>query len=154
VFGRRLADARNVRGWTQQDLSEAMSRLGSPIDRTTIAKLEKGQRKARVDELMALAAAMDVSPVHLLLPLRIDSSVKLAPALTVEADVALTWARGDRPLNLRNEGTYVAMAPTVPWAVWTPGDLSSIQYGGQEGWQARQMAREVERQAEKKERGE
>jgi transcriptional regulator with XRE-family HTH domain len=153
VFAARLREARNARGWTQQELANAMEALGAPMDRTTIAKLEKGQRQARVEELVALAAALDVSPLYLILPLRIDTTVRLTPKLTVEAIEALKWARGEGPLDPANERTYRFQAPTAPWVTWTPGEPGEVTFGGLEGWQARGIARELERQDRERDRG-
>jgi transcriptional regulator with XRE-family HTH domain len=99
VFSSRLREARDARRWTQQELSARLAELGAPMDRTTIAKLEKGQRQARVEELVAIAVALDVSPLYLILPLRLDAKVKLAPKLVVEAIEALNWASGKGPLD-------------------------------------------------------
>lgn len=145
VFRQRLQEARAARRWTQQQLSEAMAELGSPMDRVTIAKLERGRRQARVEELVALAAALDVSPLYLILPVRLDAKVKLAPKLTLEAIDALRWASGQGPLDRANERTYRFQAPTVPWVTWTPGQPGEVTFGGQTGAEARQLAREVER---------
>lgn len=148
VFAQRLREARDARRWTQQDLSDALAKLGAPMDRTTIAKLEKGQRQGRVEELVALAAALDVSPLYLFLPLRLDATVKLAPKLTLEAIEALRWAQGEGPLDRANERTYRFQAPTVRWVVWDPGSPDEIEAGDFGGGltkvEARQLAREAE----------
>lgn len=143
VFAARLREAREARRWTQQQLAGAMNALGAPMDRTTIAKLEKGHRQARVEELVALAAALDVSPTYLLLPWHLDARVKLAPKLSVDTFAALRWARGDGPLDPANERTYRFVAPTVPWVVWDESGVV-VGFGGvQQEWEARQLAREA-----------
>ncbi len=50
ALGRRLQDARKARGLTQQDAAEALS-----IARTTVTAIEKGDRRARAEELVRLA---------------------------------------------------------------------------------------------------
>jgi transcriptional regulator with XRE-family HTH domain len=146
VFSSRLREARDARRWTQQELSARLAELGAPMDRTTIAKLEKGQRQARVEELVAIAVALDVSPLYLILPLRLDAKVKLAPKLVVEAIEALNWASGKGPLDRANERTYRFQAPGVGVAVWTPGQPEDATDGGggMTDAGARQLAREWE----------
>ena len=85
------------------------------MDRTTIAKIEKMQRQARVEELVAFAAALDVAPVNLFLPITDDQAeVRLAPNLAVNLRKAQRWARGTIPLRPVNFEFYVGQAPTSP----------------------------------------
>jgi transcriptional regulator with XRE-family HTH domain len=125
IFARRLREARNARGWTQQELAAALGRLSAPMDRTTVAKIEKGQREVRLDEFVAFAAALDIAPVHLILPIEGDvvvryidrkrealrnekrgPAVRLAPALLVDQVKARRWARGEIPLDPANFRFY------------------------------------------------
>lgn len=129
VFAERLREARNARRWTQQDLADALAKLGAPMDRTTIAKLEKGQRQVRLDELVAIAAALDVSPLFLFLPLRLEEEVKLAPKLARESFAAIQWARGVGPLNRANDRTYHFQSPGT-WVTWKPGESDDPTHGG------------------------
>ena len=50
TLGRRLQEARKARGLTQQEAAEALS-----IARTTVTAIEKGDRRARAEELVRLA---------------------------------------------------------------------------------------------------
>lgn len=61
ALGARLREARESRGWTQQQLSE---RLG--MARTTIVAVEKGERRLRPKELVELAALLGRSISELL----------------------------------------------------------------------------------------
>ena len=51
ALGRRLREARKARGLTRQDAAESLA-----VARTTIAMMEKGDHKARPDELIRLAS--------------------------------------------------------------------------------------------------
>jgi transcriptional regulator with XRE-family HTH domain len=116
VVARRIREAREARKpkWTQQDLARALVELGSPMDRTTVAKIEKGQRPVRVEELVAIAAALDVAPVYLLVPPRGEGTIALTPKLTVDVAKARGWARGDHALDPRsNMDAYADQAPAV-----------------------------------------
>ena len=70
--GRRLAGrlraVRQERGLTLAQLESGLAKLGRPIRLSTLSKIEKGQRLVNVDDLMALALALDVPPNLLLLP--------------------------------------------------------------------------------------
>ena len=50
VLGRRLQEARRARGMTQQDVADTLG-----LARTTVTALEKGERRARADEIIRMA---------------------------------------------------------------------------------------------------
>ena len=98
------------------------------MDRVTIARIEKGKRKARIDELMALAACLDVAPLFLLAPAQLEAEVQLTPRHVIESFELLAWARGDRPLKSTNATTYRYMAPGS-WVTWKPDEPDTIKHG-------------------------
>jgi transcriptional regulator with XRE-family HTH domain len=125
VFAYRLRDARLTKQWSQQDLAEAMARVGHPINRATIAKIEAGARGVggehgrqpirrgqtsprgvSLEEAIALAVALDVPPPSLFLPIVREDDVELAPRVRVDVDTAHEWVRGDRPLDPTNGQFY------------------------------------------------
>jgi transcriptional regulator with XRE-family HTH domain len=57
---------------TQRALSERLAAHGRPMAVTAISRTEYRQRRVDVDDLIALAAALGVSPTALLLPARAD----------------------------------------------------------------------------------
>ncbi|MFF2933548.1 helix-turn-helix domain-containing protein [Streptomyces mirabilis] len=59
---------RAQRGLTTQQLAERLEGLGRPILANAITKIEQGRRRVDVDDLMALAIALGVTPNALLLP--------------------------------------------------------------------------------------
>jgi 8-oxo-dGTP diphosphatase len=70
---------RTERKRSAQWLANECSRLGSPIPRGVIAKLEAGIRQVvSVDELLTLAAALGVPPLRLLVPLD-DGNIEMLP---------------------------------------------------------------------------
>lgn len=104
--GQRVAAAVQVlrvdRKMTQTDLALAMAEAGRPIIKSGVNKLEQGKRRVDADDLMALALALDVSPLRLLLP--IGPMAQQAPVTeTRRARVRdiWPWARGERPLPRR-----------------------------------------------------
>lgn len=52
---RRIAHERTSRGWSYQALSDIMGQIGVPIDKSSIQRIEKGERRINVDELVAFA---------------------------------------------------------------------------------------------------
>lgn len=60
AFGRQVRDLRRARGYSQEDLAER-----SGLHRTYISSLERGQRNVGLDNVHALAAALDVTPAQL-----------------------------------------------------------------------------------------
>jgi hypothetical protein len=87
-----------------RDLSARMSELGRPLLPSGITKLEKGQRRVDVDELVTLAVALGVNPSRLLLPAEAgDQDVPLTPTLTVPGWAAWQWADGFAPLPTRSK---------------------------------------------------
>ena len=104
-----LAEIRKVKRLTTGALSDRLQALGRPILPTGITKIEKGGRRVDVDDLIALALALEVTPNRLLLPETVPEStlppgkqpqrdVSLTPHVTVTAQQAWRWASGEAPL--------------------------------------------------------
>ncbi|GGT48998.1 hypothetical protein GCM10010256_01490 [Streptomyces coeruleorubidus] len=93
-------NVKRLRRQTTEELAETVSALGVPMSASTITKIERQKRRVTVDELVALAAALDVSPVTLMLPAA-DSGqgVRLAPRLLAHAwSLTWMWMHGDTQL--------------------------------------------------------
>jgi transcriptional regulator with XRE-family HTH domain len=95
---------RRDRELTTAALSQRLTEIGHPIADTGITKIEKGTRRVDVEDLMALALALDVTPNLLLLPEVDFKNPRETFALTpggdkVRADAAWAWAYGERPLG-------------------------------------------------------
>ncbi len=119
VVRRNLIKLRGLRGLSQAQLAKQVTDLGVPMRQTTIAKIERpdgpdGQgrfiraRDVDASELVALAVALDVSPLRLLLP---DSRqnraeapgpgvrwIALTPKVVVDGYKAWTWAEQLDPI--------------------------------------------------------
>jgi transcriptional regulator with XRE-family HTH domain len=98
IVARRVREARNRRGWTQAELADRLTELGHPTNQPTVARLESGKRAVPIEELFALAAALEVPPVHLLTPLDDDAQVAVTPNTSVPAPLARAWLRGQAAL--------------------------------------------------------
>lgn len=63
-----IALFRVKRGWKLADLSERMTAVGRPMTGNTLSSIENLTRRADVDDLVAISAALEVSPAALLMP--------------------------------------------------------------------------------------
>jgi transcriptional regulator with XRE-family HTH domain len=98
VIAERVAALRRYRGWTQQDLADAMQATGIDIERIVIAKLESGRRSfVKVDELLALCLVLEISPTDLLVPKDVDDDrpYLVTPRAEARAVDAREWVRGE-----------------------------------------------------------
>jgi transcriptional regulator with XRE-family HTH domain len=99
-------------GITAQALADRCTDLGMPMDRTVIAKLEKGTRQTiTVGEVIVLARALGVPPVALLFGLGEDESTEILPEKSSDTWEALKWFTGesdqlpgDRPTSEAERG--------------------------------------------------
>jgi len=80
-------------------LSARLAELGRPILPNGISRIEQGERRVDVDDLVALALALDVSPNALLMPDKANRNIeiKLTSTFTVSASDVWNWACGKTP---------------------------------------------------------
>ncbi|MFF7690564.1 helix-turn-helix domain-containing protein [Streptomyces syringium] len=108
----RVKELRGRRGWTAAQLGEALGKHGVRWDRFAVANLENGKRQnVTVQELIALALALDVAPVNLLVPLD-DRPYQLTPTRAEGADTVRAWVRGEEPLPGTDERTFMGEVST------------------------------------------
>jgi transcriptional regulator with XRE-family HTH domain len=82
AFAGQLKRIRTRHEWTQRQLADRLAELGYPIDRPTLSKLERGGERARnvkLEEVVAIARALDVSPYHLIAPYSMESRLEVVP---------------------------------------------------------------------------
>ncbi|MEV0683403.1 Z1 domain-containing protein [Nocardia sp. NPDC050378] len=107
-LSKRVQDLRQARGLTLGTLARRLGDLGRPIDLSALAKVEKGQRRVDVDDLVALALALDVSPNWLLLPDNAShEQIELAERFRLTSSDAWEWAVRDQPRDLSSPATEV-----------------------------------------------
>jgi transcriptional regulator with XRE-family HTH domain len=78
-----------------------MTDVGRPMLKSGLNKIEQGERRVDVDDLVGLALALDVSPARLLLT---DTADNKSILLTnrghlVKTRAAWAWAAGEHPLS-------------------------------------------------------
>ena len=90
-----LRSHREAGGWSLTEVSGRLVELGHPLGRTGLHRLETGARAATVDDLVALALALDCSPLALLLPSEdTGEPMKITSGAALKFDDVWRWARG------------------------------------------------------------
>ena len=99
----RVRQWRKRRGWKPADLAARCAELGAAdLTENIIENIESrsrrgGTRRPRpvtVDELLVLALALDIAPVHLLAGMEDQAPCPVTPSVSVRAVVARRWVRG------------------------------------------------------------
>lgn len=89
---------RDRRGWKQRELEDEVAAHGGTLSRGALAKIESGKRSVSIDEWLLLAAALNVPPVLLLVPLGSSDLVEITSRSVIHPHFALDWLVGDEPL--------------------------------------------------------
>lgn len=97
----RVREMRTRRGMTVAQLAARCAELGVPeLTAQALYKLEQRRpgklrpRPVTVDELLVLALALDIAPVHLLAGLDDQALCPVTPSVPVRAVIARRWMRG------------------------------------------------------------
>lgn len=107
---RRLREARRL-GYAE--LSRQLSEMGREIPPLGLRRIETGVRRVDVDDLVALALALEVSPLALLLPTQPSAVVPQGDQYT--ASRIWDWARGRRPLSPSDPFTFIRDSNPLDW---------------------------------------
>lgn len=125
LIATNLATLRKQRGHSVRALAALLADLGRPLAASEITKIENRQRRARVEDVIALAVALGVNPSRLLLPDRADEQlVALTPSTVVTAASAWRWADGDGPLDIEAAEDRPVLEADEDWQTHArPADL-------------------------------
>jgi transcriptional regulator with XRE-family HTH domain len=115
-IGVRVRQLRDARGWSAMRLAKRLDELGyGRMDRDVIANLENGRRRTvTVEDWLALALALDVAPVHLLVPPRSEDRL-LVGHLEIDPDLARAWVRGETPHPEQDDRVFRTEVPDEEW---------------------------------------
>lgn len=93
-----LRRLRSARGLTTQALERRLIQIGHRIARSSLTNMELGRREASLDDIAALAAALDVPPLLLIAPVASEPTVTV---LGTEMDSwqFAQWFAGRAPLR-------------------------------------------------------
>lgn len=128
VFAANLARFRGLRGYTLADLAARTPEAGRPMSGTTISAIENLSRRADIDDLVALSAALGVSPAAMLIDTQPDPAEPSAATVNtngvVEAGPLWSWLTAVAPLDdpyIRTERDEVDIenwrrSQEPPWA--------------------------------------
>ncbi|WP_202615924.1 helix-turn-helix domain-containing protein [Arthrobacter sp. H-02-3] len=95
-----MENLKRARGeMTYAELSRRLEAIGRPIPPLGLRRIEAGDRRVDVDDLVALAVVLNVSPLALLLPHGGQSETSEIGGDKVRNDELWQWAIGERPLT-------------------------------------------------------
>jgi transcriptional regulator with XRE-family HTH domain len=102
---------RKDRGLSQAQLAQRLAEAGRPMRDTAVSKIERGTRRVDADDLVALALALNVSPLTILLPpASSDAPVDLTDTYQVGEWAAWQWGMGERTASDWRPGHVVRAA--------------------------------------------
>ncbi|MDZ4235260.1 MAG: helix-turn-helix transcriptional regulator [Dietzia sp.] len=119
TVARNIRRVRLERGLAYTELAEQLEELGREVPTWGLRKIESGGRRVDVDDLMALAVALRVSPITLLMPhTGTDRDEVTAAGLNhpVSAANLWTWLRADRPME--GDDRIPVVFYDAAWPAW------------------------------------
>jgi transcriptional regulator with XRE-family HTH domain len=111
VFGKQVQAARERLRLTQADLAKRLEELGLPTHQATVARLETGGRRVSVDDALALAAALGVSPLHLFAASYTQDPVPVTPTIERGSAQMRRWIAGEVQLPGLDEDSFFELVP-------------------------------------------
>jgi transcriptional regulator with XRE-family HTH domain len=110
IGGRVAANLRHLRrGTSTYELAKRLAEIGWPISANGLSRIENGQRRTDVDDLVAIAAGLGVSPNQLMFPAMysrpgVTYALPVVGDLTAQDTDIWAWAAGDSPLVTTEDG--------------------------------------------------
>lgn len=111
---------------SQEGLAARCAELGAPsVDRSVIANLEAGRRKrVTIEEVMALALALDATPLALLVPSEEEARVAITQTRDASARELASWLGAIDPLDGQDPDVFDETAEGVDAMVGSLGKFS------------------------------
>ena len=106
IVASRIAEIREARQMTFATLASKLAELGHPIPTLGLRRIESRARRVNVDDLVAIAVALDVSPQALLMPEYDTAILPTALPSNFTAAEARAWMRGDLNLTLESRHDF------------------------------------------------
>lgn len=94
VVAANMSKLRDLRGMTQDALTEKMRHMQHQWSRATCSEVERGKRNVTVDELASLAIVLGVAPGELFDPERLGVNLDVGMTGPLKTQDASAWARG------------------------------------------------------------
>jgi hypothetical protein len=124
--GAAVKDARTRHGWRREDLADKCAALGAPhLTAPLIYDIESGRRnrdtgkrrrQVSADDVLVLALALDVAPVHLMIPLDDDAQVALTDTISEPAQLVRSWVRGPHAFAGTDRRMFYSYVPEAELA--------------------------------------
>lgn len=161
ALGRRIAQVRKARGLKASDLANRCADLGVKLSVATISDIEtrRRNRSITVDELFAIAYALDVAPVHLLVPVEApegginpatqEGFTPVTPEITAPIPNVRAWIRGYHAMQGQDARLYFAERPLNEWQPPTVPDAEQIERHGEHAELVRRVLPAGRRAAER-----
>lgn len=132
-------------------LSRTLRERGRVIPELGLRRIEDGDRRVDVDDLLALAAALDVSPITLLMPSTNHADQTAESTVgTVSASRLWQWLTGEKPLaGDTPSDVFGFIWRAVPnWLVSTEIDLVESGLTPNRTYSVRRREQELQEQGE------
>lgn len=114
--GERVQRARQQRQMSAQALADRCAELGMTMDRSVIAKLERGLRQGvSLAEVLVLARALGVPPLQLMLPIGAEASTEVLPGVAADTWQAVEWLEGREAFPADRSQEQSTSAATTAW---------------------------------------
>ncbi|WP_062379353.1 helix-turn-helix domain-containing protein [Demequina pelophila] len=110
--GARIRALREARGLSTTALADGMTRLGVPVNQSTMSKYERGVIGIGLAQLTAAAVVLETSPAVLLVDLEADE-VEVAPGRFAGVVDAVEWWAGRQTLPAAAYSLEHAVGPLV-----------------------------------------
>jgi transcriptional regulator with XRE-family HTH domain len=113
--GHAVAARRKALGLTAVELAERTAKLGYPVSRVAISKIENSTRAGKFDvaELLVLAHALEVPPALLLFPDFPQLTVKVLPRTVADSEAAVGWLSGRSGWQVAPDGAGTGLVEDV-----------------------------------------
>jgi transcriptional regulator with XRE-family HTH domain len=99
-----IARLRKEQRMTLRDLAERLEESDRPLAHNTLSEIERGARRVDVDDLMAIAIALDASPMSLLMPDVTDENDEVQATGTTPIAAQYLWSFLEGYRSLRGGG--------------------------------------------------
>lgn len=101
-----------------EDVAHLVSYHGRPMGKATLSLIENGQRRVDVDDLMAFARVLKVTPMDLLVPPAFPDGttvVKMTAFDLLDRSEIGPWLRHESPLSMPDDVPGVADVTADDW---------------------------------------
>lgn len=142
----RVEAVRERRGYSLRELSRRLDEVGHSMDATALMRLERGERRITIDDLLAVALALDVPPVALFVPIDTGEAVRVTADMTMDPLQLLLWVSGEGPPEADYMDAYGDLAQAQeaarPFVLWR--DMLRHQEEARDAYQGMRAAHVLE----------